>query len=192
MREKEQRYVETAIAVITRYGVRRTTMADIAREAGISRQTLYASFANKDEIVAASIRRLGEIVLERLQQTWREGGSLDEHVEAFFRYAVIEMYDQLQAMPDSDDLVNGYSDAARAATEEGSDRLRAVLAERLREHDTAFRQQDVSTEAVADLLLSSAHAFKYKARDRTHLLSLLRTLKIVVLHLAGQHSCGKV
>lgn len=45
------RILDSAYACFERYGVRKTTIEDIATEAGISRPTLYKRFANKDEIV---------------------------------------------------------------------------------------------------------------------------------------------
>ncbi len=186
MRERDRRFVEVAIAVITRYGVRRATMADIAREAGVSRQTLYSAFANKDEIVAASMRLIGESILARLEEAWREEGALRDRLDAFFRFAVVEMFDQLQAMPDAEDLVTGYSDAAREAATAATDEIRAALEAMLTAHDAAFRHRGTSAAAVADLVLSAGHALKYRAADRDHLLSLLDTMKTAVLELAGE------
>jgi hypothetical protein len=42
--------------------LRKATMGDIAEQAGISRQTLYARYANKDEIMAAAMQRIAERV----------------------------------------------------------------------------------------------------------------------------------
>jgi AcrR family transcriptional regulator len=42
--------LETALTVFTRYGFRKTSIEDIAKAAGISRQGIYFHFRNKDEI----------------------------------------------------------------------------------------------------------------------------------------------
>ncbi|MEO7207509.1 MAG: helix-turn-helix domain-containing protein [Steroidobacteraceae bacterium] len=42
--------LEAAVAVFARYGYRKTSMEDVARAAGVSRQGLYLSFANKEEL----------------------------------------------------------------------------------------------------------------------------------------------
>ena len=42
--ETEARIVAAAIQCFVRYGARKTSMADIATAAGVSRQTLYDSF----------------------------------------------------------------------------------------------------------------------------------------------------
>ena len=41
------------MAVVLRYGFQRTTMDDVAKEAGISRPALYLLFKNKTEIYRA-------------------------------------------------------------------------------------------------------------------------------------------
>ena len=42
--------LEAAVGVFARYGYRKTSMDDVARAAGVSRQGLYLSFANKEEL----------------------------------------------------------------------------------------------------------------------------------------------
>ncbi len=47
------RIVDAFRALISRYGYRRVTMDDIAREAGVARRTVYLHFAGKEEIARA-------------------------------------------------------------------------------------------------------------------------------------------
>lgn len=42
--------LDAAVGVFARYGYRKTSMDDVARAAGVSRQGLYLSFANKEEL----------------------------------------------------------------------------------------------------------------------------------------------
>jgi AcrR family transcriptional regulator len=42
--------LDAAVSVFARYGYRKTSMDDVARAAGVSRQGLYLSFANKEEL----------------------------------------------------------------------------------------------------------------------------------------------
>jgi AcrR family transcriptional regulator len=42
--------LDAAVAVFARYGFRKTSMDEVARAAGISRQGLYLQFANKEEL----------------------------------------------------------------------------------------------------------------------------------------------
>ena len=49
--------LETALTVFTRHGFRKTSIEDIAKAAGISRQGIYFHFKNKDELFRASVQK---------------------------------------------------------------------------------------------------------------------------------------
>ena len=61
MQSKRLKILNSAIATVTRYGYRRTSMEDIAREAGISRAAIYQIFANKEAVTTAAL----ELITER-------------------------------------------------------------------------------------------------------------------------------
>src|SRR6202041_189597 len=54
---RQAHVLETALTVFLRHGFRKTSMEDIAKAAGISRQGIYLHFKNKDEIFSASIQK---------------------------------------------------------------------------------------------------------------------------------------
>lgn len=58
--------VEAALACFADYGVRKTSLSDVARRAGVSRATAYRAFAGKEELVAAVARAEVEEFTERL------------------------------------------------------------------------------------------------------------------------------
>src|SRR5258708_40056960 len=53
---REERILAAALPVFGRYGVRKASMAEIARSADISRQGLYLRFASKDALFRAAVR----------------------------------------------------------------------------------------------------------------------------------------
>lgn len=52
-----ERLVDAAEACIDRFGLAKTTLEDVAREAAVSRATIYRYFANRDELVLAVLLR---------------------------------------------------------------------------------------------------------------------------------------
>jgi AcrR family transcriptional regulator len=54
---RQTHVLETALTVFTRHGFRKTSIEDIAKAAGISRQGIYLHFKNKDEIFSAAIQK---------------------------------------------------------------------------------------------------------------------------------------
>jgi AcrR family transcriptional regulator len=54
---RQAHVLETALSVFARHGFRKTSIEDIAKAAGISRQGIYLHFENKDEIFSAAIQK---------------------------------------------------------------------------------------------------------------------------------------
>lgn len=78
--ETSRRILDAAIDRFTTFGIRRTTMDDVAAAAGIGRATLYRRFAGRDDIVQAAISRELARFVEAVDTRIRE---LDSPVERF-------------------------------------------------------------------------------------------------------------
>jgi AcrR family transcriptional regulator len=65
---KHEALLEASVAVFARYGFRKTSMDEVARAAGVSRQGLYLLFADKEELFRRAVtyqlnKQLGAAVL---------------------------------------------------------------------------------------------------------------------------------
>jgi AcrR family transcriptional regulator len=49
--------LDAALVEFDRYGIRKVTLEDVARQAGVSRTTVYRRFATRDELIAAVMDR---------------------------------------------------------------------------------------------------------------------------------------
>ena len=65
---KRDAILDAAAALFRRYGYRRTSMEDIAKELGVSRPSLYSYFKNKDEVFRSLSMRLHENALSESQR----------------------------------------------------------------------------------------------------------------------------
>jgi AcrR family transcriptional regulator len=54
--------------LMARYGFRKTTVEDVAREAAVARRTIYTYFASKEELGLASIARVVEGAIDQIEQ----------------------------------------------------------------------------------------------------------------------------
>lgn len=54
---KVDRILEITTALFMRYGIRRVSMDDVAKEAGVSKKTLYSYFNDKKELVFETLNR---------------------------------------------------------------------------------------------------------------------------------------
>ena len=78
----EQRLLEATLACLARHGIAKTTLDDVAREAGVARATLYRYFPGKQALLA-DIARVAHIVISYVivvVASWHIGLGLKHHV----------------------------------------------------------------------------------------------------------------
>jgi AcrR family transcriptional regulator len=82
------RLLDAADACFARYGVMKTTMSDVAAEAGVSRATLYRYFSDRDQLVLGVILREAGRFLERLDKTFVRQDRFEDIVVEGIAHAV--------------------------------------------------------------------------------------------------------
>lgn len=65
---RNDQIADAALRLFARYGYKRSSMDDIAREAGLAKATLYLHFKGKDDVFRAMIRRFGVRVEARCRE----------------------------------------------------------------------------------------------------------------------------
>jgi AcrR family transcriptional regulator len=97
--ERRAQLLEVALEVVLRHGYRKANLGDVAREAGVSRATVYNYFSSKEQllraIVAQEVQRLSEAVARELDITQPPHLQLLAYVRARARHigAIKELYD---------------------------------------------------------------------------------------------------
>lgn len=76
--EARRRLMDAAVRCVQRLGSERTRLADVALEAGVTRPTIYAYFANRDDILRAAMLRAADDLVDRLEHHLR---GIDEAAE---------------------------------------------------------------------------------------------------------------
>lgn len=71
-----------ALPVFARYGFQKTTMADIARAAGISRASLYLAFNSKEELFRAGSARAHERTMAEVEAVLGGKGDVVDRIAA--------------------------------------------------------------------------------------------------------------
>jgi AcrR family transcriptional regulator len=85
--------LDAARTLLARQGFRRTSMDVVAREAGLSRRTLYLHFENKQGLFLATIGKLVEGLLARLEQEARAAGSPEARLVSMLELRVMHRLD---------------------------------------------------------------------------------------------------
>lgn len=78
----EARAVEALLTCVARHGLAKTTVGDIAREAGCSPATLYRYFGTRQGVVNAAVRAESERVVRSIQAAAAAATSLEDTVVA--------------------------------------------------------------------------------------------------------------
>jgi AcrR family transcriptional regulator len=73
---RRQQILDAALEVFMRYGYRRSTMEDIAREVGLSRPTLYLSFPGREAVFRAVVEAGQHRLLKDVETALLAAGSL--------------------------------------------------------------------------------------------------------------------
>jgi AcrR family transcriptional regulator len=185
MDNRNELIVEAAIRLFIRYGVKRTGMGDIAAEAGMSRQTLYNAFSNKDAVLQATIRLLTDRRVARIETGLATAEGLGERLDVVFRHFVVEPFELLNASPNAEDIVAGFNATSRQELDAAAERYVAIIVGVLSPHSKALEGEGQTVERFAEFVHKSAVAAKHGSKDREHLLALLASLRIAALKVTG-------
>jgi AcrR family transcriptional regulator len=82
--------------LLGRLGYQKTTIDDLAREAGIARRTIYLHFASKEEIFLASIDRVVDRLLAELRTIAASGGSVEDRLRRMLLTRVLFRFDSVR------------------------------------------------------------------------------------------------
>lgn len=185
MNEREENIIEAAVRLFSRYGVKRTSMNDIAAEAGIARQTLYNAFSNKDEVLQATIRLFSDKAVAEIDAGLERTDDLGERLDVIFRHVAIEPFDLLNASPNAEDIVAGFNASSQKEIAAATERNRVIVARVMEPHRGAIEKSGLTLDQFADFVQRSAAGAKHSASSRKHLLRLLAALKVAALKVAG-------
>lgn len=184
MSEREKDILEAALRVFSQYGVKRTSMADIAKEARISRQTLYKSFRSKDDVLRTHIRAYTDSVIAQIEKELAKTEGLSAQLDVIFDKMTVAGFELVRTTPNAQDLQDGFEEGSREELENTSQRHQAIIANVLMPFEAALNDAGTSPSDLAEFIQRSARAAKSYAKDRKHLLQQLNTLKQLCLQAA--------
>jgi AcrR family transcriptional regulator len=83
---KREQLLAAAKALFWKHGIRRISIEEICREAGISRMTFYKHFRDKNSIILTILEELAKEGLERYQGIMKSDAPFPEKVKALIRF----------------------------------------------------------------------------------------------------------
>ncbi len=183
MTDKTRMIVTAAANMFARYGYSKTTMGDIAAEAGVARQTVYNAFPGKEEILRAVVRQAGDETYTAVMASWGDTDSIDDKLSAFHQYGPLKWFEAICAAPDLAELMDGLH---RAASEEISAldlKWRAALTDMLLAKMETTTTLSAPIDDIVDFFYAASLNAKHGVQDLAQLRSRLATIKLATLAL---------
>jgi AcrR family transcriptional regulator len=145
--------------LLARYGYKKTTMDDVAREAGIGKGTIYLHFPSKEEVALSSIDRVVDRVQERLRALAASSATAEDRLREMLAARVLMRFDSVQAYSQGlDDLFESLRPAYMARREQYFNAETEIFARVLAEgrRQKLFALSDANSTAHTLLLATNS------------------------------------
>ena len=177
--DKRGRILDAALAKFSAYGVARTSMADVAEGAGMSRPALYQYYANKDDIFRAMLERILNTAADRAIAELDRPGAFADQLDGFLQRWYGDLGEQFHDSQHGADLVEAKAGHAKPVADAANARVRRALVDRISGALGAPRTRADVVDTV-DLIMLSPAGFKYDSptvpKLRRRLSALARTI----------------
>jgi AcrR family transcriptional regulator len=177
--DKRARILDAAQSLFMRYGVKRTAMDDVAREAGIAKGTLYLYYDSKDALFAGIARRMCDDVLGKAREAGSSRSPLADRLVGALDAKIGAIHRLLSGSPHSAELIESKETLATSTFADLDKEFRAILRDILSDGE-------IGGDGVVELFLAAAYgALKtgdmaekpYRARLKSLVETLLAGLK---------------
>jgi AcrR family transcriptional regulator len=145
-----ERILDAAFTLFGRYGFKRTSMEDIASEAGLSRTALYLQFRNKEDIFRELAAGLHEEALVGAEAALRSDRPLADRLRLAVEAKTLKLLEIIQASPHGSELMDEKNRLCGDLASDSEQRFQAMLA-------AAFKRADETGEiGLGDSRLSAS------------------------------------
>jgi AcrR family transcriptional regulator len=141
----EDRILDATLVCLARYGVAKTTLDDVAREAGCARATVYRYFSGKRQLLLTAIERDGDRIIGTVDRAATEATTLEDALVAMATTAARTLtgHAALQFV-----LAHEPEALLPAVTFEGGDRFLAATARALTPTFARFLPSELAERAA--------------------------------------------
>ncbi len=164
--DKRSRILDAAQSLFLRYGVKRTALDDVVREAGIAKGTLYLYFDSKDALFAAIAERLCAEMLRNAEEAIASSSSITPRIVGCLDAYIGSMHRLTAQSPHIAELTESKEALAVPIFGAFNRKMRDLLRKVLR--DGGIAQADavdmVLAAAIGTLKTGDSAAKPYRAR----------------------------
>lgn len=184
-----QRILAAASTLFGRNGFQRTSMADIAREAGIARATLYLRFSEKRAVFEALAAALVDEALMAAEAAWDDAAPLSKNLAETMLAKELMFFRMLRNTPHGAEMMDLQAEISPAHAQRLSGAYGALLARR--GDEAAENGADLSAFGGADgfaaFLVKSGSGLKYEMHTEHDLREAIERLSKVAARAADRN-----
>lgn len=159
--------LDAALRVFGQFGYRRTSMDDVAREAGIAKGTIYLSFAGKEEVFRALSQHLAERMLAGAEAARRRPGTTADKLAAMNAAWFGTYAETISRSPHAAELLDAKHRLSADLVADAASRyrrlVRDVLAEAAAAGELDLGGAGLTAEGAAGLLIAAARGLQASA-----------------------------
>jgi AcrR family transcriptional regulator len=145
--------------LLARYGYKKMTMEDLARQVGIGKGTIYLHFPGKEELTLSHIDRIAGRLLERLNAIARSSEAPDKRIRRMLTTRVLYRFDSVSHYSQSlDDLLSSVRKGLLARRETHFEKEADVVEKVLREGDRLGLLECSDTRTASRVLVWSTNS----------------------------------
>lgn len=148
--------LDAADRIMSRWGFRKMTMDDLAREAGVSRRTIYVYFRGKEDVGLSSIGRVVEQVYDELEKLLRSSLDPETKLRTMLVRRVMGRIEQIADYYHSlDELFEAVRPAYMSRRRKMFEREIDIIARAIAQGDFSVQ----NPKATAETMLLATNAF---------------------------------
>ncbi len=176
--------LDAALRVFGQYGYRRTSMDDIAREAGIGKGTIYLSFPSKEEVFQALSHSLAQRMLAGAEAARHRPGTTADKLAAMHAAWFGTYAETIRRSPHAAELLDAKHRLSADLVADAASRykrlVRDVLTEAAAAGELDLESAGLTADTAAELLTASARGLESSAASpaayRRYLNALVRVM----------------
>ncbi|WP_189412577.1 TetR/AcrR family transcriptional regulator [Neogemmobacter tilapiae] len=166
---KDAAILRSAFVAFARYGLRRTSMADIAKGAGMSRPALYLRYAGKDDIFTALVRHHFTRAERTVARVLANPGEPAATLLAVFHAIDGDAVEAMLNSPHADEILSADTPFSQTEVQQAYGRIAGHIARWIAEGVAAGRLNldglDASPEQVVSTILAAKFGIKSFSKD---------------------------
>jgi AcrR family transcriptional regulator len=166
---KDTAILRSAFIAFSRYGLRRTSMADIAKGAGMSRPALYLHYCGKEDIFNALVRTHFERSEKAVATVLSGGGSPAETLLAAFHAIDGDAVEAMLNSPHADEILSTDTPFNQTEVQQAYARITGHIArwiaKGVADGRLTLEGLGATAEDIASIIMAAKYGIKTSSRD---------------------------